>query len=171
MTIVYLSLGSNIGDRIGYLQQALTQLTSNKALKLLSASSFYETEPVGDGDQEWFVNVAVAIETDLTPEALMTYCLSVEDHLGRQRDPKRPLGPRTVDIDILFYGSLVLQSDNVTLPHPRVHERAFVLVPLLEVNPRLLHPVFNKTVEQLHQDMDCPEEVYLYGTRQLFDAL
>jgi 2-amino-4-hydroxy-6-hydroxymethyldihydropteridine diphosphokinase len=171
MTIVYLGLGSNMGDRIGFLQQALTQLTAHPQVRLLSASSFYETEPVGDTDQEWFVNVAVAIETDLAPEPLLTHCLAVEQQLGRQRQADRPFGPRTVDIDILFYGSLVWHSDSLTLPHPQVCHRAFVLVPLLEVNPRLLHPVTNKTIEQLHQDMDHPEQVYLFGTRTLFENL
>jgi 2-amino-4-hydroxy-6-hydroxymethyldihydropteridine diphosphokinase len=168
VTIAYLSLGSNVGDRIGYIQQAITQLTMTPGIKLLSASSFYETEPVGDDDQDWFVNVAVAVNTKLEPLALLAVCQQVEKQLGRVRDPDRPLGPRTMDIDMLFYDNQVMQTDTLILPHPRAHERAFVLVPLLEVNPRLLHPVLNRTVEQLHHDMATPEEVYLFGTRQFF---
>jgi 2-amino-4-hydroxy-6-hydroxymethyldihydropteridine diphosphokinase len=179
MTITYLSLGSNMGDRIGYLQQALTQLSMHPKLKLLSASSFYETEPVGGTpdqatlppEDDWFVNVAVAMETTLTPDDLMTYCLKVEQQLGRKRDPQQPYGPRTIDIDVLFYDALIYQSPLITVPHPELHKRAFVLVPLLEINPRLIHPQFNKSVEQLHHAMDAPEEVYLFGTRQLFENM
>jgi 2-amino-4-hydroxy-6-hydroxymethyldihydropteridine diphosphokinase len=169
LTIVYIGLGSNQGDRISYLQQGLRLLTDHEGIKLLSASSFYETEPVGDDDQHWFVNVAIAVETALPPEPLLAACLKVENQLGRKRDATRPNGPRTLDIDLLLYDNLVWQSPELTLPHPEVHKRAFVLVPLLEVNAKLIHPVYNKTMEQLHQALEAPEEVYLYGTRQLFE--
>lgn len=168
MAIVYLGLGSNLGDRVGAIQQAMHFLTDHPEIRLLSASSFYETEPVGDPDQEWFVNVAVAIDTTLSPEELLALCQDVEKQLGRVRDRKRPQGPRAIDIDILFYEDQVISNHTLTIPHPRVHERAFALVPLLEVNPRLVHPVLNKTVEQLHDALPEPEEVLLYGTRRAY---
>jgi 2-amino-4-hydroxy-6-hydroxymethyldihydropteridine diphosphokinase len=171
VTIVYLSLGSNQGDRIGYVQQAITQLTARPGIRLLSASSFYETEPLDcTKDAEWFVNVAVAIETQIPAESLLDICQQIETQLGRQRDPNRQNTPRTLDIDVLFYGNQMVNTDRLTIPHPRAHLRAFVLVPLLEVNPRLLHPVLNRTIEQLHNDLPTPEEVYLFGTRQLFSS-
>ena len=171
MTIVYLSLGSNLGDRIGYVQQAITQLTARPGIRLLSASSFYETEPLGcEEAAEWFVNVAVAIETSLPADELLDVCQQIENQLGRQRDPNQQNAPRTLDIDLLFYGNLTMDTERLVLPHPRAHLRAFVLVPMLEVNPRLIHPVLNRTIEQLHNDMDTPEEVYLFGTRQLFSS-
>lgn len=163
--IVYLGLGSNQGDRLGAIQQAIRFLTDHPDIRLLSASSFYETEPVGFKDQDWFVNVAVAIDTSLSPEELLDVCQKTENALGRVRDPNQPKGPRTIDIDILFYDDVVLHTDELTLPHPRVHERACMLVPLLEVNSRVMHPVLKRSVEQLHSDLSEPEEVVLYGTR------
>jgi 2-amino-4-hydroxy-6-hydroxymethyldihydropteridine diphosphokinase len=167
MFIVYLGLGSNSGDRVGYIQQALCLLQDRAGIGVLSTSSFYETEPVGDPDQEWFVNAAVALETTLPPAAMLDICQQIEQQLGRQRDPQRRWGPRTIDIDLLFYDQLILQEPHLTLPHPRMHQRAYALVPLLEINPRMVHPVLGKTVEQLHQDLTFPEEVFLYGTRRL----
>jgi 2-amino-4-hydroxy-6-hydroxymethyldihydropteridine diphosphokinase len=172
--IAYLGIGSNLGDRVGYIQQAvqlLQDLATLKHLRILSTSSFYETEPVGFQDQEWFVNAALAIETDLTPQELLTICQDVETRLGRVRDPNNQFGPRTLDIDLLFYDALEINAPGITVPHPRVHQRAYALVPLLEINPRLIHPVLGKTVEQLHQDLDDPEEVFLYGTRSQFETL
>jgi 2-amino-4-hydroxy-6-hydroxymethyldihydropteridine diphosphokinase len=164
--IVYLGLGSNTGDRLGYLQQALCLLKDRTGIRVLSYSSFYETEPVGDTDQDWFVNVAVAIDTTVAPEDLLAICHAIEDQLGRVRDLDRPLGPRTIDIDILFYDTLVVNLPHLTIPHASVHKRAFALVPLLEINPRVMHPVLGKTVEQLHDDLPNPEEVLLFGTRR-----
>lgn len=162
--IVYLSLGSNLGDRIGTIQQAVQMLTSHPQVKLLSTSSFYETEPVGLKEQPWFINVAIAVETDLTPHALMELCLVVEQKLGRVRNPESRFGPRTIDIDMLMYGSLVLETESLTLPHPRLHERACVLVPLLEINSRLVHPILKQSVEQMHHHLAAPEDVRLYGS-------
>jgi 2-amino-4-hydroxy-6-hydroxymethyldihydropteridine diphosphokinase len=168
MTIVYLGLGSNLGDRVGYVQQALGLLKDTHSVRVISTSSFYETEPVGYKDQDWFVNAAVAVDTSLSPGELLERCQRIEQQLGRQRDPENQDGPRTIDIDILFYDSLVLNEPGLTIPHPRLHERAYALVPLLEINPRMVHPVLNQTVEQMHHALVAPEEVLLYGTRRLF---
>ncbi|MBK8189427.1 MAG: 2-amino-4-hydroxy-6-hydroxymethyldihydropteridine diphosphokinase [Vampirovibrionales bacterium] len=166
MTIAYLGLGSNLGDRVGYVQQALTLLADCPGIGIVEASSLYETEPVGFADQEWFINAAVAIETSLSPVALLTACQEIERRLLRQRDPANRNGPRTLDIDILFYGDLAMASPALTIPHPRVHLRAYALVPMLEVNAELRHPVLGKTIEELHEALDFPEEVLLYGTRR-----
>lgn len=168
MNIVYLGLGSNLGDRVGYVQQCLQLLKDTPGIRVLSASSFYETEPVGFDDQEWFVNAAVAIETSLSPEELLAVCQRIESQLGRVRDPKNRNGPRTLDLDILFYENLIFADEGLVIPHPRVHQRAYALVPLLEINPRVMHPLLQKTVEQLHHELAEPEEVLLYGTRRLF---
>lgn len=167
MTIVYLGLGSNLGDRVGSVQYALRLLQDHPQIKVLSTSSFYETEPVGYADQDWFVNAVVAAETDLTPGALLSWCQNIEHQLKRVRDPNNRDGPRTIDLDILFYDSLVMNTESLTIPHPRVHQRAYTLVPLLEINSRLMHPVLQKSMEQLHHDLAEPEEVLLYGTRGL----
>jgi 2-amino-4-hydroxy-6-hydroxymethyldihydropteridine diphosphokinase len=164
--IIYLGLGSNLGDRVGAIQQAIRFIADHEDVRVLSTSSFYETEPVGFKDQEWFVNVAVAIDTSLSPEELLALCQSVEQKLGRVRDPKNQFGPRTIDIDILFYGDLVMNEPDLVIPHPRVHQRACMLVPLLEVNSRIVHPILKRNVEQLHDDLEEPEDVLLYGTRR-----
>lgn len=165
--IVYLGFGSNQGDRVGAIQQAFRFLQDNEAIRILSTSSFYETEPVDFREQEWFVNAAVAIDTSLSPQALLWLCQEIESALGRVRDPGNPKGPRTIDIDILFYEDRIIRESNLTIPHTRVHERACMLVPLLEVNSRLVHPVLKRTIEQLHSDLKEPEEVLLYGTRRI----
>lgn len=196
-TLAYLSLGSNLGDRIGYVQQAIHCLTDHPHISLLGSSSFYETEPLPEpssegclehighqktnsqhqetvnsnnqtAEQPWYVNVAVAIETELPPHELLGVCQSIEKQLKRERDPKRPLGPRTIDIDILFYGEQIIEAPNLSIPHPRLHQRACVLVPLLEICPSWIHPTYQQTISELHQGLESPEEVCLYGTRHLF---
>ena len=162
--IAYLALGSNEGDRVGYLQQALQHLRFNKKITVLSASSFYETEPLGDLSQRWFVNATVAIDTDLNAQELLNICLQIEENLGRVRDPENQMASRTIDMDILFFGTQVIDRDDLQVPHPRMHERACVLVPMLELNARLIHPVIKKSMMQLHRELEYPELVFLYGT-------
>ena len=166
MAIAYLCLGSNQGDRVGYVQQAARLLDDHPNIDLLCSSSLYETEPVGNKDQEWFVNAALQIRTSLPPEELLQQCLRIEKQLGRIRSENIPKwSPRNIDIDILFYDNLILSTPELDIPHPRVHERAFALVPLLELVPDMPHPVLGKTLLELHNDLPEPEEVYLYGTR------
>lgn len=162
--IAYLALGSNEGDRVGYLQQALQQLRFNKKITILSSSSFYETEPLANLEQRWYVNATIAIETTLSPKELLNLCLDIEESLGRERDPENQMAPRTIDMDILFYGDQVIETNDLVVPHPRLHERACVLVPMLELNARLLHPVLKKSMQQLHKELEYPELVFLYGT-------
>ncbi len=165
MSIVYLGLGSNMGDRVGYIQQALHLLTDSPEITMVQTSSFYETEPVGFKEQEWFVNAAVEVQTTFTPEELLTHCQAIESRLGRVRDPDNQDGPRTIDLDILFYDAQVISAKHLMIPHPRFHERAYALVPMLELNDSLEHPIIHQSVTQLHQNLKSPEEVFLYGTR------
>jgi 2-amino-4-hydroxy-6-hydroxymethyldihydropteridine diphosphokinase len=143
---VYLSLGSNIGDRARHLQAALGQL-SGPGLRLVRTSPAYETEPVGFTAQRWFVNLVAEAETELFPIQLLSRIGRVERALGRVRGI--PNGPRTIDIDILFYGRSVVRSARLEIPHPGIAARLFVLVPLADLAPDLRHPVTHKTVRQM----------------------
>ena len=166
MTIAYIGVGSNIGDRVGYVQQAHCLLNDTEGIQVLESSSLYETEPVGYKDQEWFINAVLKTETTLSAEELLNQCFRIENQLGRVRHPELPKnGPRTLDLDVLFYDNKVINTDIMEIPHPRMHQRAYTLVPLLELDEDMLHPVFNKTISELHENLDEPEEVYLYGTR------
>ncbi len=165
MNIAYICAGSNLGDRVGYLQQANNLLNYTQNIKVVESSSLYESEPVGYTDQEWFVNAVMLIETTLSPQELLVECLRIEKQLGRVRDPKNRWGERTLDLDILFYGDKVIEEESLQIPHPRMHERAYALVPMLELNPDFVHPAIKKTVFEIHSELENPEEVYLYGTR------
>ncbi len=168
MSIAYLGAGSNIGDRISFIQQANCLLNDSNDIKVLQCSSLYETEPVGFKDQDWFINAVLEVETSFSPEELLNHCLRIEKQLGRQREPDiHKWGPRTIDLDILFYDDMIVSSDLVQIPHPRVHMRAHALVPMIEVNENFIHPIANKTILELHNDLEEVEEVYLYGTRGL----
>jgi len=151
----YLSLGSNLGDREGHLRDAISRLGSQG--RVAAVSSFYETEPVEVTAQPWFLNCAIALETAKTPEALMASILRIEQGMGRKREQKK--GPRTIDIDILLFGNAVIATPELTVPHPAMHQRRFVLEPLAEIRPEALHPQFNKTVLELLQALPLGQEV------------
>ena len=165
MAIVYLSLGSNIGDRVGYLQQATSLLNAMPEINVIATSSFYESEPWRMNSENWFVNAVVQISTTLPPDNLLSECQRIEAQLGRKREPQKEYQDRTIDIDILFYDNLILHNDNLTIPHPYFHKRAFVMVPMLEIAQDFTHPLLNKTVMQLYEELENPEMVLLYGTR------
>ena len=144
--VAYLSLGSNVGDRQGNLRDAITRLQTTG--RIVSASSFfYETQPVEVTEQAWFLNCVLALETTETPQQLMAAVLHIEQEMGRQRLQKK--GPRTIDIDLLLFGELILDSPALTLPHPAMHQRRFVLQPLAEIAPEMHHPVLGKTIREL----------------------
>jgi|KBSMisStaDraftv2_1062788.scaffolds.fasta_scaffold654887_1 2-amino-4-hydroxy-6-hydroxymethyldihydropteridine diphosphokinase len=143
---IYLSLGSNIGDREANLRKAVEQLASQD-MRVLHTSRIYETEPVDYVDQAWFLNQVVEAETALFPMQLLTRVGRVERELGRKRTVRK--GPRTIDIDILFYGAAVVETTRLEIPHPRIAERRFVLVPLAELAPDLRHPVTHRTIRQM----------------------
>ncbi len=164
MALVFLSLGSNKGDRLSQIQQAVNFLTADNSIKLVASSAFYETEPWGNKKQCWFVNAVIAIRTELQPVELLRICQSIEAKLGRDRALEEKWGERAIDIDILFYDNLVLSNEILEIPHKYVHERAFALVPMLEIAPNYMHPVLNKSILDLHDALDDPEDVFLYGT-------
>jgi len=165
MAIVYLSLGSNQGDRIGYIQQATSLLGLTENISIIRTSAFYETEPWNMTTKTWFVNAVVEVKTSLTPTELLTECQRIEKQLGRTPKETSGYADRTIDIDILFYGKEIINDGNLIIPHKYLHLRAFTLVPLLELIPDFEHPVMHKTISELHNDLDNPEMVFLYGTR------
>jgi len=142
---VYLSLGSNVGDRAANLRTALTLLEA--VGKVIAVSSFYETEPVELTAQPWFLNCAAKLETERMPKQLMKNILDLEREMGRQRQQKK--GPRNIDIDVLLFGTSIIETQGLTVPHPALHERRFVLEPLAEIAPEVRHPVFKRTIREL----------------------
>lgn len=163
MAIVYIGLGSNLGDRLGFIQQAVQMLDFHDAVKILETSSFYETEPYGIKDQDWFINAAVKISTTLTPVEMLRVCQHIEEKLGRKREMK--WGPRVIDLDILLYNDEIIADDILTIPHPATYDRACCIVPLLEIAEELIHPILQKDMDDIYQNLEFPEEVYLYGTK------
>lgn len=138
MTDVFLGLGSNVGDRENQLKEAIRLLDEQSGIKVVKVSSFYETEPVGYVDQPDFLNLCVEIQTELSPKAVLERGLAIEQQLHRVR--KERWGPRTLDIDILLYGDRIIEEQDLTIPHPRMTERAFVLIPLQEIAPNKIEP-------------------------------
>ncbi|MGA9542374.1 MAG: 2-amino-4-hydroxy-6-hydroxymethyldihydropteridine diphosphokinase [Candidatus Sulfotelmatobacter sp.] len=143
--LAYLSLGSNVGDREGQLREARTRLGTIG--RVIAVSSVYETEPVEFTQQPWFLNCALALETSKTPQELIAAILHIEEEMGRRRVQKK--GPRSIDIDILLFDGMVVDSTDLTIPHPALHQRRFVLEPLTEIGPEVFHPVLKKTVREL----------------------
>jgi 2-amino-4-hydroxy-6-hydroxymethyldihydropteridine diphosphokinase len=153
--LVYLSLGSNIGDRSGNLSAAIDHL---RALgEVVAVSSFYETEPVEFTAQAWFLNCAAALDTERTPQQLLTGILGIEQQMGRRREQKK--GPRTIDIDILLFGESIVDDAGLTIPHPAMHERRFVLEPLAEIAPTARHPVLKRTIQELRKALPSGQTV------------
>lgn len=138
MTVAYLGLGSNMGDKEQNIRDALNKLSANPRIKLLKLASLYETSPWGNTDQDWFLNTVVEIDTDLSPQELLKVMSQVEEELGRVREQR--WGPRTLDLDILLYGEDKVNEPDLQIPHPRLTQRAFVLVPLAELNPNMTLP-------------------------------
>ena len=156
--VAYLSLGSNIGDREAHLREAIRRLETTG--KVSALSSFYETEPVDFTQQALFLNCAVRLETSLAASDLMSRLLEIERELGRERVLKK--GPRTIDIDILLFGDLVVNSAELTIPHPAMAERRFVLEPLAEIAPGVVHPVLKKTVWKLLAELPAGQNVWKF---------
>lgn len=148
--IVYLALGSNMGNRMNNLKTAISHLTPQMTVK--QKSSVYETPPWGFTNQSAFLNQVVKVTTYLKPEALIAHLKRLESALGRV--PSFTNGPRLIDIDILFYDDLIIYTPPLVVPHPRLHERAFVLLPLSEIAPDLMHPVLHKSVSAMLDDAE-----------------
>jgi len=150
---VYLSLGSNIGNRSEHIIAA-SALINKRIGKVAKSSHFYETQAWGNTDQDPFINQVVLVNTLLEPRKLLEEITYIERELGRER--KEKWGPRTIDIDILFYGKRVIRDKGLEIPHPDLHKRAFILVPMMELDPDLEHPVLNMAIDLLY--MDCEDE-------------
>lgn len=157
--LAYFSLGSNVGNREAHLRDAIARLES--AGQVVAVSSFYETEPVEVTRQAWFLNCAVTLQTDKMPKQLMAAMLRIEQQMGRRRGQKK--GPRTIDIDILLFGNTVMDSSELTLPHPAMHERRFVLEPMAEIAPEARHPVLGKTIRELRDALPKGQAVRKVG--------
>jgi len=148
-------LGSNLGEREENIAEALRRLSVG--VNIERTSSLYETEPVGYKEQPWFLNAVCLGETKLKPQELLSFIKGIERRMGREE--KVRWGPRIIDIDILFYDDLVLETPELTIPHPRLHQRRFVLVPLVELNPDFVHPILGLTMRELLKRARATEQV------------
>lgn len=154
----FISVGSNIGDRLENCKRAIESLARSYAIKVVKISSFYEAEPWGDVKQSWFINCVVAIETSLDGQALLALLHETEKGFGRSRAEKG--GPRIIDLDILFLNGEIVKSGDLVVPHPLLHKRRFVLAPLNEIAPDFIHPVLKKPVHELLKDIDDNKKVF-----------
>lgn len=158
----YLALGANLGDRLGQLQGARSALAAAGGIRVTAASPLYETGPVGGPPgQPPYLNAVLRVETTLSCRALLELCLAVEARFGRRR--QEPWSPRTLDVDLLFFGGETLDEPGLVVPHPRLHQRRFVLTPLADLDPELLHPALGRSVLQLLTALDNGESVRLYA--------
>ena len=162
MEVSYLMLGGNIGDRMYYLRRSVEMLR-HSAGKIIAVSSVYESEPWGFDDPQWFLNQAVAIETNLAPYKLLECIRQIEQTLGRLHT-NNGYQARTIDIDILLYGSLVINSSELVIPHPHMTERMFVLQPMTELAPDIEHPVLRRTMTYLSEHCSDARRVIIYPT-------
>ncbi|HMK44948.1 MAG TPA: 2-amino-4-hydroxy-6-hydroxymethyldihydropteridine diphosphokinase [Dissulfurispiraceae bacterium] len=157
MVVAYIGIGSNLGDREGHCWEAISRL-KDAGCEAIAASSLIETEPWGLSDQPRFINGAVAIRTGLSPEELLQVLKSIEAAMFRQHGEK--WGPRFIDLDILLYGDVVLNTAQLVIPHPLLHNRGFALEPLAEIAPDTVHPVFEKTIGKLLEVLKRHEDLY-----------
>lgn len=158
MVTAYLGLGANLGDRLAALTGARQALDRVAGITVVGSSGLYETVAVGGpAGQYAYLNAVLEVTTDLAAEELLKHCLTIEAQFGRERLVHH--GPRTLDIDLLFFAELVCENADLTLPHPRLHSRAFVLIPLRDLAPELFHPLQRKTVRQLCDELPCNQGI------------
>ena len=156
----YLSLGSNMGNRMNNLKEALKRLQSDYPVTVVNVSSIYETDPVGYEEQDLFLNMVAQINTTLSPYQLLEACLQVEKDLGRKREIH--WGPRTIDLDILLYNDENIITEMLVVPHPRMHERSFVMIPLVEISPDILLPTFKQPLYEIADQLSDKEGVRVW---------
>ena len=157
MPVAYIGFGSNIGDRLAHIQNAIHALSETEGITLQKISSVYQTDPVGYEAQSQFLNGGAAIQTDLPPLFLLHALKDIETAIGRKHRIR--WGPREIDLDLLIYGDLCLQTEKLVIPHPEMHLRRFVLIPLAEIAPNLVHPVFQETVQTLLERLENDKSV------------
>ena len=145
--IACIGIGSNLGDKLDYCERAISKILKVGHHRLLARSSFFKTEPVGYLSQDWFVNAVIKIETELEPSELLRTLKTIEAQLGRTETIR--WGPRTIDLDILFFDDIQIQTEELKVPHPLIQNRKFVLIPLAEIDRQFLHPVLKKTIQEL----------------------
>jgi 2-amino-4-hydroxy-6-hydroxymethyldihydropteridine diphosphokinase len=149
--IAYIGIGSNLGDKVDQCERAISEILKVGHHKLLAKSSFFNTQPIGYTSQDWFINGVIKIETDLEPFDLLKTLKTIESKLGRVKTFQ--WGPRSIDLDILFFNEREIKAEGLQIPHPLLHERQFVLIPLAEIDPGLIHPVLKKTVQELLENL------------------
>ena len=159
----YIGIGSNLGNKEGNIKKAIDLL--RKKCKILEISSLYKTEPVGYKNQDWFLNCVVEIDTNFKPKALLEFLKSIEKKLKRIKIIKN--GPRIIDLDILFYDNKIIKTKNLTIPHPRLHKRLFVLEPLDEISPNFIHPILNKSINKIKSNLKSKKSVEIYKSTAL----
>ena len=156
MVRAYIAFGSNLGDRNKNIERAIAYLKELEGVSVTKVSAVYETQPVGGPPQEKFLNGVVEAQTSLLPDELMDRLKGIESRLGRVKTEEN--GPRPIDLDIIFYGDIVIEGERIKIPHPRVQERRFVLEGLREIAPDFVHPRLNKTVKELYDALVSPHE-------------
>lgn len=160
MNTAYLSLGSNLGDRSNLLKTALETLVSAYPIELVNVSSIYETDPVGYTDQDLFLNMVAQIHTELSPIELLDACSETEIKLGRKREIH--WGPRTIDLDILLFNEENMITERLVIPHPRMFERSFVIIPLLEISPKIKLPSTNRSLKEVLDELPDKKGVRIW---------
>ena len=168
MAHAYIGFGSNIDDRLNYITQALRLLVTADSVSLIQISSFYETEPVGYEEQDWFLNGVVAVETGLPVHELLALLKKIEGVVGRQHRAR--WGPREVDLDLLIYDQCCVSTPDLIVPHPEMHQRSFVLVPFAEIAPEVLHPILQHDIRTLLVNLDDEKTVKLVAPPPKIDA-
>lgn len=167
-----LGFGSNLGNRIQQIQQAVALLSVHPDIEIVDISRLYETRPVDMAKTEeqepaWFINAAMSIDTDLSPHELLAACLDLERHFGRDRTQnqvkKQGYASRTLDIDILFYDNEVINEPKLQIPHPRLQERAFILAPLMDIAPDWPHPLLHESIRELYQQQENLQDIHPLG--------
>lgn len=160
MINAFIGIGTNMGDRKKHIAEAIQLLEKQTDVKIIRTSALYVTEPIGYVGQDWFLNCVVEVMTALPPHELLSHCMAIEEQMGRTRTMQ--WGPRIIDLDILLYNDAVIDDDELTIPHPNMDKRRFVLVPLVEIAPDIIHPKLNKTVTDLLQHLKDTHKVDVY---------
>ena len=155
--IAYIGIGSNLGDKISQCEKAISEILKTGCHKLLAKSSLFKTKPIGYTSQDWFVNGVIKIETDLEAPELLQALKAIESQSGRTETFR--WGPRTIDLDILFFDDVEIHTEELQIPHPLIQERQFVLIPLVEIDRNLIHSVLKKTVQELSENLGNDQEV------------